>query len=62
MEDGEGGQHLSPANPVRFPGAEDAVKGAAPRKGQHTRTVLAGLGLTPQQVADLEASGAVVAG
>jgi len=62
MEDGEGGQHLSPANPVRFPGAESPVKGPAPRKGQHTREILADLGLTDQQIADLEAAGAVAAG
>jgi crotonobetainyl-CoA:carnitine CoA-transferase CaiB-like acyl-CoA transferase len=62
MEDGEGGQHLSPATPVRFPGTEDKVKGPAPRKGQHTRDVLARLGLTAAQIADLEAIGAVAVG
>lgn len=61
MQDGAGGRQLSPASPVRFPGEAEETKGPAPRKGQHTREVLAGLGLSQAEIERLEASGAVAA-
>ena len=62
MQDGAGGVQLSPATPVRFPGVAEAVKGPAPRKGEHTRLVLAQLGYSDDQITALESAGAVAAG
>ena len=50
MPDGEGGHFRSPASPARFPGAEDGPKGPAPKLGEHTRAVLAGMGYSGAEI------------
>ena len=47
---GDGSTYASPASPVRFPGADDGPKGPSPRMGQHTREVLAGLGMDEAKI------------
>ena len=47
---GDGSTYASPASPVRFPGADDGPKGPSPRMGQHTREVLAGLGIAEAEI------------
>tara|TARA_R110000787_G_scaffold20065_4_gene59653 strand:+ start:72416 stop:73615 length:1200 start_codon:yes stop_codon:yes gene_type:complete len=47
---GDGSTYASPASPVRFPGADDGPKGPSPRMGQHTREVLAGLGMDEARI------------
>ncbi len=54
----DGGTFSAPAAPVRFPGADDGPKGPSPRPGQHTREVLAELGLSATEIEKLYASGA----
>jgi crotonobetainyl-CoA:carnitine CoA-transferase CaiB-like acyl-CoA transferase len=56
--DGMGGAFRAPAAPARFPGADDGPKGPAPALGQHTDEVLAGVGFTEVEIADLRRSGA----
>lgn len=58
VEDGEGGTYRSPAAPMRFPGADVAVRPAAPGLGQHTREVLAELGYTSERIEAMFAEGA----
>jgi crotonobetainyl-CoA:carnitine CoA-transferase CaiB-like acyl-CoA transferase len=41
------------AHPVRYDGAAPALRMHPPRQGQHTREVLAELGLLPDQIDDL---------
>jgi crotonobetainyl-CoA:carnitine CoA-transferase CaiB-like acyl-CoA transferase len=48
----------APGAPVRFPGADDGPKGAAPRCGEHTRAVLADAGYDAAEIDTLIASGA----
>ncbi|KDA01505.1 MAG: CaiB/BaiF CoA-transferase family protein [Hyphomonas oceanitis] len=47
---GDGSTYASPASPVRFPGADDGPKGPSPRMGEHTREVLAGLGMEEARI------------
>ena len=47
---GDGSTYASPASPVRFPGADDGPKGPSPRMGEHTREVLAGLGMDEAKI------------
>ena len=47
------------ANPLRIQGADIGPRGPAPSVGQHTREVLAGLGLSPDEVAALAEAGVV---
>lgn len=54
----DGGMMNAPAGPVRFPGANDGPKGPSPRIGEHTRAVLAEIGLKPDQIDALYANGA----
>ncbi|WBL36608.1 CoA transferase [Tepidiforma flava] len=51
------GFHLYPALAVRSGGQYVAAMGPAPRLGQHTAEVLAGLGLEPAAILGLEAAG-----
>ena len=48
----------APAAPIRFPGADDGPKGPAPKVGEHTSAVLAELGYSENEIADLLGSGA----
>ncbi|WP_300393066.1 CaiB/BaiF CoA-transferase family protein [Henriciella sp.] len=59
---GDGSTFASPASPVRFPGADDGPKGPAPRFGEHTREVLASLGRSERDVAQLLEDGVVSEG
>ncbi|MGA1342591.1 MAG: CaiB/BaiF CoA transferase family protein [Hyphomonas sp.] len=56
---GDGSTYASPASPVRFPGADDGPKGPAPAPGQHTAEVLAALGRSEADIAELFAAGIV---
>ena len=56
---GDGTTFSSPASPVRFPGSDDGPKGPAPRYGQHTRDVLASLGRSRDEIAQLLETGVV---
>ncbi|MBI1186997.1 MAG: CoA transferase [Alphaproteobacteria bacterium] len=53
-----GGTIRSSGAPVRFPGADDGPKGAAPSFGEHTRSVLAELGYSDADIDALYESGA----
>jgi len=59
MDDGEGGTMLSPAGPVRFPGAESGRKGASPSPGQHTDAILGELGYGARDIAAMRQAQAV---
>jgi crotonobetainyl-CoA:carnitine CoA-transferase CaiB-like acyl-CoA transferase len=48
----------APGAPVRFPGADDAPKGPAPKAGEHTRAVLAQAGYSDAEIDALYSSGA----
>ncbi len=52
-EDGSG-TFKAPASPVRFPGADDGPKGAAPALGQHTLDVLRAVGYSEDDLARLK--------
>jgi crotonobetainyl-CoA:carnitine CoA-transferase CaiB-like acyl-CoA transferase len=47
---GDGTTYSAPASPVRFPGADDGPKGPSPLPGQHTREVLASLGIDETRI------------
>ncbi len=49
------GTYPSPASPVRFPGADDGPKGAAPLPGEHTRDILGELGIDQAEMDALAA-------
>jgi crotonobetainyl-CoA:carnitine CoA-transferase CaiB-like acyl-CoA transferase len=53
-EDGSG-TFKAPASPVRFPGADDGPKGAAPALGQHTLDVLRTAGYSEDDLANKDA-------
>ena len=54
------GAHSVPGPSFRLPEAPDCVRTAAPLLGQHNRDVLRGiLGMTEEEVVDLEAEGAL---
>ncbi|HEY9218267.1 MAG TPA: CoA transferase, partial [Phenylobacterium sp.] len=59
IDAGDGTTNLSPASPVRFPGADLGVRPPAPGLGQHTREVLGELGYSDAQIAAMAGSGAV---
>ncbi|MGH6955873.1 MAG: CaiB/BaiF CoA transferase family protein [Caulobacteraceae bacterium] len=48
--DGFGGAFAAPATPIRFPGTEIGPRRPAPGLGEHTREVLAEVGLAPASV------------
>jgi formyl-CoA transferase len=50
VDNGWGGQMLSPASPARFPEGAPAVTRPAPKLGQHTREVLLEAGLSLAEV------------
>jgi crotonobetainyl-CoA:carnitine CoA-transferase CaiB-like acyl-CoA transferase len=54
------GTHLYPALAVRIEGDRALPEGPAPLLGEHTREILIALGHTPEAIARLEASGAVL--
>jgi crotonobetainyl-CoA:carnitine CoA-transferase CaiB-like acyl-CoA transferase len=58
VEDGEGGTYPSPAAPMRFPGADVAVRPRSPTLGEHTRQVLAELGYGAGEIEAMYESGA----
>ncbi|MDB5476769.1 MAG: fatty acid-CoA racemase [Phenylobacterium sp.] len=58
VEDGEGGTYPSPAAPMRFPGADVAVRPRSPTLGEHTRQVLAELGYEAEAIEAMYAEGA----
>jgi crotonobetainyl-CoA:carnitine CoA-transferase CaiB-like acyl-CoA transferase len=58
VEDGEGGTYPSPAPPIRFPGADVAVRPRSPTLGEHTRQVLAELGYEAKAIEAMFESGA----
>jgi crotonobetainyl-CoA:carnitine CoA-transferase CaiB-like acyl-CoA transferase len=48
-----------PSGPWRSDGGEPSLGGPPPRQGEHSRTILAELGCTDAEIAELRASGAV---
>ncbi|THD78803.1 MAG: CoA transferase [Phenylobacterium sp.] len=58
VEDGEGGTYPSPAAPMRFPGADAALRPRSPMLGEHTRQVLAELGYGAEAIEAMYAAGA----
>jgi crotonobetainyl-CoA:carnitine CoA-transferase CaiB-like acyl-CoA transferase len=58
VEDGEGGTFSSPAAPMRFPGADVAVRPPSPKLGEHTRQVLAELGYGAAEIDAMFEAGA----
>lgn len=62
VPDGRGGTFLAPGAPVVFPGAGAGPRGPAPGPGQHASAILAEAGFSDAEVAEMLASGAVVAG
>ncbi|HEV2532940.1 CoA transferase [Phenylobacterium sp.] len=58
VEDGEGGSYPSPAAPMRFPGADVAVRPRSPTLGEHTRQVLGELGYDAQTIEAMFEAGA----
>jgi crotonobetainyl-CoA:carnitine CoA-transferase CaiB-like acyl-CoA transferase len=55
--DADGLTYPAPAAPVRFPGADDGPKRAAPKLGQHTREILAEAGYGNSEIDALLADG-----
>jgi crotonobetainyl-CoA:carnitine CoA-transferase CaiB-like acyl-CoA transferase len=55
------GEVTTPGFAIRFTGSPSALRRGAPVTGEHTREILAGLGLGEQQVADLLAAGVIAA-
>ncbi|MES1990889.1 MAG: CaiB/BaiF CoA-transferase family protein [Pseudomonadota bacterium] len=53
---GAEGTFLSPASPIRFPGADDGPKGPSPVLGEHTHKVLTDHGYTAADIEKLIAS------
>ncbi|MCE9649531.1 MAG: CoA transferase [Parvibaculum sp.] len=53
------GTYLSPASPIRFPGANDGPKGPAPALGEHTLAVLHDLGYSDADIEKLKAAKAI---
>ncbi|MBO9708830.1 MAG: CoA transferase [Caulobacter sp.] len=51
--DGHGGDFPAPAGPARFPGAQDGPRGPAPGLGQHTASVLAEIGWSEEEIAEV---------
>ncbi len=58
---GDGSTYPSPASPVRFPGADDGPKGPSPRMGEHTKSILADMGISNDEVEALITAGTVKA-
>lgn len=56
---GDGTSFQSPASPIRFPGASDGPRGASPRPGEHSRDVLADLGIEDAKIDALFEAGVV---
>jgi crotonobetainyl-CoA:carnitine CoA-transferase CaiB-like acyl-CoA transferase len=55
-----GGKIPALANPVRFSDTQVQHYGPSPLFGEHTRTVLAEIGYTEQEIAEMEATGVAV--
>jgi crotonobetainyl-CoA:carnitine CoA-transferase CaiB-like acyl-CoA transferase len=52
----DGGTRQSPSGPINFPGHDLTPRGPAPEPGEHTEQVLAALGLSANEIADLRAN------
>ncbi len=58
-EGGGEGTYLSPASPIRFPGADDGPKGPAPALGEHTIDTLKASGFSDEEIEGLKKAGAI---
>ena len=58
-EGGGEGTYLSPASPIRFPGADDGPKGPAPALGEHTIDTLKASGFSDEEIENLRKAGAI---
>ncbi|NIJ40158.1 crotonobetainyl-CoA:carnitine CoA-transferase CaiB-like acyl-CoA transferase [Parvibaculum indicum] len=58
-EGGGEGTYLSPASPIRFPGADDGPKGPAPVLGEHTIDTLKASGFSDEEIEGLRKAGAI---
>lgn len=47
---GDGSTYAAPGSPIRFPGADDGPKGPSPATGEHTKSVLAELGYSEEDI------------
>lgn len=56
---GDGSTYSAPGSPIRFPGADDGPKGPSPTVGAHTKTVLASLGYSDEEIEKAFADGIV---
>ncbi|MEO0549249.1 MAG: CaiB/BaiF CoA-transferase family protein [Pseudomonadota bacterium] len=56
---GDGSTFSSPASPIRFPGTHDGPKGPSPRMGEHSRSVLEGLGYAGADIDQLLEAGVI---
>jgi crotonobetainyl-CoA:carnitine CoA-transferase CaiB-like acyl-CoA transferase len=59
MADGRDGTLRTLGNPVKLAETPPTLRTPPPRLGEHTDTVLAGLGYTAREVVDLHAQGVV---
>jgi crotonobetainyl-CoA:carnitine CoA-transferase CaiB-like acyl-CoA transferase len=53
------GEHLVATLPLRFHGVERWLRTPAPTMGQHNHEILAELGLSAGEIAELEAAGVI---
>ena len=58
-EGGGEGTYLSPASPIRFPGADDGPKGPSPALGEHTIDTLKASGFSEDEIENLRKAGAI---
>ena len=59
MEDGKGRRQTTLGNPVKLSATPPTLRTPSPQLGEHTDTVLAGLGYSPGDVAGLRERGVV---
>jgi len=57
---GDGTTFSSPASPVRFPGTDDGPSGPSPKMGEHTRDVLASLGMSTDEIDAAYSAGTII--